>query len=114
VETYQPSDWMDKLFKRSREIPARQVKTSKRPSTETIRDPVSEIKVEPVKRQKLSTSLQDDDGNVKPAAFNSKLTVKFPVAKSRMPLSNVRETRSKSRRTIVSLIGWAILYLRTQ
>ncbi|OXV08688.1 hypothetical protein Egran_03544 [Elaphomyces granulatus] len=100
-----PSDWMDKLFKRSREIPARQVKTSKRPSTETIRDPVSEIKVEPVKRQKLSTSLQDDDGNVKPAAFNSKLTLKFPVAKSRIPLSNVRETRSKSRRTIVSLIG---------
>ncbi|KAL1970792.1 hypothetical protein VTN77DRAFT_2626 [Rasamsonia byssochlamydoides] len=59
------SDWMDKAFVESlRKAKRREINPCKRPSTETTPDSVSEVKVEHVKRRKLSASLQGDDGVV--------------------------------------------------
>lgn len=56
---------MDKLFAQSEKNATRQVHATKRPSTEALQDETPpEPKPEPVKRQKLSASLQDADGNV--------------------------------------------------
>lgn len=110
----------------------------KRPSTEALQDSAPEPKPEPVKRQKLSASLQDGDGNVNcdagttlkrparrpantssddhtqteapdpdthshPARNESDQGVEIPVKKFNL-VSNMRETRSKSRRGLTELI----------
>lgn len=129
---------MDKLFANNEKNASRQVNAPKRPSTEALQDSAPEPKPEPVKRQKLSASLQDGDGNVNcdagttlkrparrpantssddhtqteapdpdthshPARNESDQGVEIPVKKFNL-VSNMRETRSKSRRGLTELI----------